>query len=219
MAGTDGFRGVANTTPPSFALDLGRAAARVLGRRVPSSWRHHGSTTMLEASPVAAGFGRWRSIASALRRTAIAYHGAPRRIGRGVGLAQPVRGQRIKLFSPSGPAPDEVEADRSRAVEFGSSHRDRLIVDSGRSPTARLLPSRVSSIDAARSGMNIGVSCQRSAFESPAGPHRAAPVLLITRPDGPTSPRWGATEPAGLAQGSVDNGAFAGLPSTATETV
>ena len=98
--GTDGIRGVANTElTPSFALDLGRAAARVLGATcavVGGDTRR--STPMLEAALVAglASEGLEVHRLGVAPTPAIAYpRGTPRRHrSGGVGLAQPVRGQR-----------------------------------------------------------------------------------------------------------------------------
>ena len=114
--GTDGVRGVANTElTPSFALDLGRAAARVLGATcavVGGDTRR--STPMLEAALVAglASEGLEVHRLGVAPTPAIAYHAA--RLG-GIGAVvsashNPYEDNGIKLFSPSGTKlPDEVE--------------------------------------------------------------------------------------------------------------
>ena len=106
--GTDGIRGVANTElTPSFALDLGRAAARVLGATcavVGGDTRR--STPMLEAALVAglASEGLEVHRLGVAPTPAIAYHAA--RLG-GIGAVvsashNPYEDNGIKLFSPSG---------------------------------------------------------------------------------------------------------------------
>ena len=146
--GTDGVRGVANTElTPSFALDLGRAAARVLGATcavVGGDTAGRPRCSRLHSSPV---WRRrvWRCTDSAWRRRPRSpiTRRARRHRGGGVGLAQPVRGQRHQalLAERDQAARRGRGADRSRAVEVGTAHRrarrDRRLVGDPRSSGLR----------------------------------------------------------------------------------
>ena len=105
--GTDGVRGVANSDlTASFALDLGRAAARVLGgvrgRRRRRHPRVDGRCSRPRSSPA------WPARASSSHRLGVvptpvvafesARRGVPRR--RHLGVAQPVPGQRHQAVRP-----------------------------------------------------------------------------------------------------------------------
>ncbi len=225
--GTDGVRGVANTElTPSFALDLGRAAARVLGATcavVGGDTRR--STPMLEAALVAglASEGLEVHRLGVAPTPAIAYHAA--RLG-GIGAVVSAshnlyEDNGIKLFSPSGTKlPDEVEelieAELSRLGQ--PTAEPGVIVDSWAiHDRAAYVQHVVGSIEGrSLGGMKIVVDAANGAAFEVAGDvftRAGAEVLLINAtPDGTNINReCGATEPAGLARAVVENGAFAGL--------
>ena len=119
--GTDGVRGVANADlTPSFALDLGRAAARIL-----ASGQNHGveavvggdtrvSTAMLEAAFVAgmASEGVVVHRLGVVPTPAVAFEASRRNaIGAVISASHnPYRDNGIKLFARGGiKLPDEVE--------------------------------------------------------------------------------------------------------------
>jgi len=115
--GTDGVRGRANTElTPAFALDLGRAAARVLGASVAVvGGDSRRSTPMLEAALVAglASEGVEVHRLGVTPTPAVAFEAA--RIGAMGAVVSashnPYHDNGIKLFAPGGTKlPDEVEA-------------------------------------------------------------------------------------------------------------
>ena len=123
--GTDGVRGVANTElTAAFALDLGRAAARVLSLGAPRpSWSvatRRISTPMLEAAFVAGlrRGGRRRASASASSPTPVVAFEAARRIGAMGAMISashnPYRDNGIKLFAAGGTScPTRSSGDRA----------------------------------------------------------------------------------------------------------
>jgi len=225
--GTDGIRGVANTElTPSFALDLGRAAARVLGATcavVGGDTRR--STPMLEAALVAglASEGLEVHRLGVAPTPAIAYHAA--RLG-GIGAVvsashNPYADNGIKLFSPSGnKLPDEVEhlIEAELSVLGEPAGESGVIVDSWAiNDRAAYVDHVVATIEGrSLGGMKIVVDAANGAAFEVAGDvftRAGAEVLLINAtPDGTNINReCGATEPAGLARVVVEQGAFAGL--------
>jgi phosphoglucosamine mutase len=225
--GTDGIRGVANTElTPSFALDLGRAAARVLGATcavVGGDTRR--STPMLEAALVAglASEGLEVHRLGVAPTPAIAYHAA--RLG-GIGAVVSAShnlyaDNGIKLFSPSGnKLPDEVERMiEAELLALGEpSGESGVIVDSWAiNDRAAYVDHVVAAIEGrSLGGMKIVVDAAHgAAFEvaSDVFTRAGAEVLLINAtPDGTNINReCGATEPAGLARMVIEQGAFAGL--------
>ena len=225
--GTDGIRGVANTElTPSFALDLGRAAARVLGATcavVGGDTRR--STPMLEAALVAglASEGLEVHRLGVAPTPAIAYHAA--RLG-GIGAVVSAshnlyEDNGIKLFSPSGnKLPDEVERmiEAELLVLGEPSGESGVIVDSWAINDRAAYVDHVVAALEGRSlgGMKIVVDAANGAAFEVAGEvfmRAGAEVLLINAsPDGTNINRdCGATEPAGLARMVVEQGAFAGL--------
>jgi phosphoglucosamine mutase len=225
--GTDGVRGVANTElTPSFALDLGRAAARVLGATcavVGGDTRR--STPMLEAALVAglASEGLEVHRLGVAPTPAIAYHAA--RLG-GIGAVvsashNPYADNGIKLFSPSGTKlPDEVEQliEAELSVLGQPTGEPGVIVDSWAVHDRAAYVEHVLASLEGRSlaGMRIVVDAANGAAFEVAGEvftRAGAEVLLINAtPDGININReCGATEPAGLARMVVENGAYAGL--------
>jgi phosphoglucosamine mutase len=225
--GTDGIRGVANTElTPSFALDLGRAAARVLGATcavVGGDTRR--STPMLEAALVAglASEGLEVHRLGVAPTPAIAYHAA--RLG-GIGAVvsashNPYEDNGIKLFSPSGnKLPDEVERliEAELSVLGEPTGEPGVIVDSWAiNDRAAYVDYVVAALEGrSLGGMKIVVDAANGAAFEVAGEvftRAGAEVLLINAsPDGTNINReCGATEPAGLARMVVEQGAFAGL--------
>ncbi len=115
--GTDGVRGVANSDlTASFALDLGRAAARVLGgREAVVGGDTRVSTAMLEAAFVAglASEGVVPHRLGVVPTPVVAFEAVRRGVLGAVISAShnPYRDNGIKLFAPGGTKlPDEVEA-------------------------------------------------------------------------------------------------------------
>jgi phosphoglucosamine mutase len=225
--GTDGVRGVANTElTPSFALDLGRAAARVLGATcavVGGDTRR--STPMLEAALVAglASEGLEVHRLGVAPTPAIAYHAA--RVG-GIGAVvsashNPYADNGIKLFAPSGTKlPDEVERliEAELSVLGDPTGEPGVIVDSWAvHDRAAYVDHVVASLDGrSLRGMKIVVDTANGAAFEVAGEVFAAAgaevVLINASPDGTNINReCGATAPAGLARTVVEQGAFAGL--------
>ena len=115
--GTDGVRGRANTElTPAFALDLGRAAAQVLGARLAVvGGDSRVSTAMLEAAFVAglAAEGVEVHRLGVTPTPAVAFEAA-RTGAMGAVISashNPYHDNGIKLFAPGGTKlPDEVEA-------------------------------------------------------------------------------------------------------------
>jgi phosphoglucosamine mutase len=225
--GTDGVRGVANTElTPSFALDLGRATARVLGATcavVGGDTRR--STPMLEAALVAglASEGLEVHRLGVAPTPAIAYHAA--RLG-GIGAVVSAShnlyaDNGIKLFSPSGTKlPDEVEQliEAELAVLGMPSGEPGVIVDSWAiNDRGAYVEHLVEALEGrSLGGMKIVVDAANGAAFEVAGDvftRAGAEVLLINAtPDGININReCGATEPAGLARMVVEHGALAGL--------
>jgi phosphoglucosamine mutase len=225
--GTDGVRGVANTElTASFALDLGRAVARVLGATcavVGGDTRR--STPMLEAALVAglASEGLEVHRLGIAPTPAIAYHAA--RLG-GIGAVvsashNPYADNGIKLFSPSGnKLPDEVEQliESELSVLGDPTGEPGVVVDSWMiNDRAAYIDHVVGALEGrSLGGMKVVVDAANGAAFEVAGEvftRAGAEVLLINAtPDGTNINReCGATEPAGLARIVVEHGAFAGL--------
>ena len=226
--GTDGVRGVANTElTASFALDLGRAAARVLEAPVAVvGGDTRRSTPMLEAALVAglAAEGVEVHRLGVVPTPAVAHHAA--RLGAMGAVVSashnPYHDNGIKLFGPGGTKlRDDVEGRieaalaslRAPAGEPGQVHDAR--------DAAELVESYLDHLAIALEGRGLGgrrvvVDAANGAASEVAGPalrRAGADVVVIhAEPDGTNINRGcGATSPQSLARAVVEHGAWAGL--------
>ena len=212
--GTDGVRGVANTDlTASFALDLGRAAARVLGGSeavVGGDTRL--STAMLEAAFVA-GLASEGVVVHRLGvvPTPVVAHEAARRDALGAMISashNPYADNGIKLFARGGTKlTDEVEERIERAVgDLPAPVGDPAqLVDVEDSPQYR---EHVLAAIAGRrlDGLRIVVDAANGAASRLAGPLLAATgaevVAIHDQPDGRNiNDGCGATDPRSLGRG------------------
>jgi phosphoglucosamine mutase len=226
--GTDGVRGVANAElTPSYVLDLGRAAARVLGGRrmlIGRDTRRSGS--LIEAS-LAAGFaaeGVDVDLLGQLPTPAVAALSADEGVPAAVITAShnPFADNGVKLFAAGGrKLPDEVEAGVERAIhELTSPTRTGMDVGvvSHRIDAAEwyerhllgLLPPRP------LAGLRVVLDCANGATSAIAPStfrDLGAEVTVIhASPDGSNiNAGCGATDPTTLAETVVRVGAAAGL--------
>ena len=222
--GTDGVRGVANIDlTASFALDLGHAAARVLGGAeavVGGDTRL--STAMLEAAFVA-GLASEGVVVHRLGVVATPGGGVrggpaqlPRR--RDLGLPQPLSGQRHQAVRPRWQQADR----RRRAAHRGGRHGPPAptgdpaqLVDIEPSPA--YVEHVLGAIGGRRlDGLRIVVDAANGAATALAGPLLAltgADVVAIhDAPDGRNiNAGCGATDTASLAAAVVEHGADLGL--------
>jgi phosphoglucosamine mutase len=229
--GTDGVRGVANTElTASFALDLGRAAARVLApSRAVVGGDTRMSTPMLEAAVTAglAAEGVEVHQLGVLPTPAVAFEAA--RLGAmGVVVSashNPYRDNGIKLFAPGGTKlPDDVE-DKIEAELAGLTSptgEPGVVVDAAEGPRRdELVAAYVRHVVDVLGGRTLaGMRVVVDAANGSAAPiahqvlaRAGATVTTINdRPDGRNiNHHCGATDPAGLAAAVVELGAAAGL--------
>ena len=222
--GTDGVRGVANIDlTASFALDLGRAAARVLGGTdavVGGDTRL--STAMLEAALVAG----LASEGVAVHRlgvvpTPVVAFEAERRNCLGAMISashNQYRDNGIKLFARGGTKlPDDVEQRIEAEVDalpLPSGDPAQLVDIEG---SLAYLEHVLAALDGRRlDGMKLVVDAANGAASALAGPLLAmtgAEVIAIhSEPDGRNiNAGCGATDPASLATAVVAHGADVGL--------
>ena len=222
--GTDGVRGVANSDlTASFALDLGRAAARVLGGPdavVGGDTRI--STAMLEAAFVAglASEGVAVHRLGVVPTPVVAFESARRGcLGAMISASHnPYRDNGIKLFARGGTKlPDEVE-DRIEAEVVAlplPSGEPAQLVDVEDSPAYR--EHVLAAIDGRRlDGIRIVVDAANGAASGVAEALLAATgadvVAIHAEPDGRNiNAGCGATDPASLAAAVRRLGADVGL--------
>jgi phosphoglucosamine mutase len=227
--GTDGVRGVANTDlTPSFALDLGRAAARVLagppndGVEAVVGGDTRVSTAMLEAAFVAgmAAEGVVVHRLGVVPTPAVAFEAGRRdAIGAVISASHnPYRDNGIKLFARGGrKLPDEVEQriEREVAALPPPSREPAQLLDAEQTP--HYLAHLVAALDGRNlSGLRIVVDCANGAASY------AAPQLYVTlgadvvaihnTPDGRNiNDGCGATALASLSAAVVGEAADLGL--------
>ncbi len=227
--GTDGVRGVANTDlTASFALDLGRAAARVLAGPQPNPVEAvvggdtRVSTAMLEAAFVAgmAAEGVVVHRLGVVPTPAVAFE-ANRRDAVGAvisGSHNPYHDNGIKLFARGGTKlPDEVEERIEHEVLAlpPPSGEPAQLLDAEESPD--YLAHLVDALDGRTlSGLRIVVDCANgaaSAVAPRAFTMAGADVVAIhTRPNGRNiNDRCGATHLDSLSAAVVVEGADLGL--------
>ena len=222
--GTDGVRGVANTDlTASFALDLGRAAARVLGgSEAVVGGDTRVSTAMLEAAFVAglASEGVVVHRLGVVPTPVVAYEAARRdALGAMISASHnPYADNGIKLFARGGTKlTDEVEERIERAVgDLPAPVGDPAqLVDVEDSPQYR---EHVLAAIAGRrlDGLRIVVDAANGAASGLAGPLLAATgaevVAIHDQPDGRNiNDGCGATDPRSLAAAVVDQRADLGL--------
>jgi phosphoglucosamine mutase len=222
--GTDGVRGVANTDlTASFALDLGRAAARVLGgSEAVVGGDTRVSTAMLEAAFVA-GLASEGVVVHRLGvvPTPVVAHEAARRDALGAMISashNPYADNGIKLFACGGTKlTDDVEERIESAVaDLPAPVGDPAqLVDVEDSPQYR---EHVFAAIAGRrlDGLRIVVDAANGAASGLAGPLLAATgadvVAIHDQPDGRNiNDGCGATDPQSLAVAVVDQRADLGL--------
>jgi phosphoglucosamine mutase len=226
--GTDGVRGVANSDlTASFALDLGRAAARVLAPRGSAIEAVVGgdtriSTAMLEAAFVA-GLASEGVIAHRLGvvTTPVVAFEASRRNAMGAMISashNPYRDNGIKLFAPGGlKLPDEVEV----RIEHEVTSLPPASGDPAQLHAAEESPAYTEHLLSAiegrsLAGLRIVVDCANGAAST------LAPRLLSTagadvialhdEPDGRNiNDHCGAMHPESLADAVTTRGADLGL--------
>lgn len=222
--GTDGVRGVANTDlTASFALDLGRAAARVLGGSeavVGGDTRI--STAMLEAAFVAglASEGVVVHRLGVVPTPVVAFESARRGcLGAVISASHnPYHDNGIKLFAPGGlklsdAVEERIEADvRALPVPTGEPAQ---LVDVEDSPAYR--EHVLSALEGRNlSGLKVVVDAANGAGSTVAGPllqQAGADVVVIhASPDGRNiNDGCGATHLASLAEAVREHGADLGL--------
>ncbi|MBA3289563.1 MAG: phosphoglucosamine mutase [Acidimicrobiia bacterium] len=222
--GTDGVRGVANTDlTASFALDLGRAAARVLGGAeavVGGDTRL--STAMLEAAFVAGLASEGVTVHRlGVVPTPVVAHEAARRncIGAMISASHNTyRDNGIKLFAAGGTKlPDDVEAQIETVVADLPAPAGEPAQLHEVEPASTYADHVLDALEGRRlDGLRIVVDVANGAATELARPLLArtgADVTVINdRPDGRNiNERCGATDLAGLAAAVVDAGADLGL--------
>jgi phosphoglucosamine mutase len=226
--GTDGVRAVANTElTPSFALDLGRAAARVLGFShivVGRDTRRSGS--MLEAAFAAgcASEGATVELMGVVPTPAVAYVAACRGCAGAMISAShnPFADNGIKVFGIGGrKLPDDVERAIERELAtLGPSSRSGADVGIVRQAedAAELYTSFVSRVVGSQrlTGMRIVLDAANGSAspyaEALFSAQGAEVVLINSSPNGVNiNDACGATHPAPLAAAVVANGAALGL--------
>jgi phosphoglucosamine mutase len=222
--GTDGVRGVANSDlTASFALDLGRAAARVLGGSeavVGGDTRL--STAMLEAAFVAglASEGVAVHRLGVVPTPVVAFEAARRDcVGAMISASHnPYRDNGIKLFARGGTKlPDEVEERIEAAVvDLSPPTGDPAqLVDVEDSPAYR--DHVLAALDGRRlAGLRVVVDAANGAASALAGPlltSAGADVVVIhAEPDGRNiNEGCGAMNTASLSAAVVHHGADLGV--------
>ena len=228
--GTDGVRGEANTQiTPDFAVQLGRAAAPVLGsKRVLIGRDTRRSGPMLEAA-LAAGFasaGVDVELLGVVPTPAIALLGQLDGVAAAAITAShnPFPDNGIKLFAPGGrKLPDEVEARIEAALDAGDDGTGRPIgaglgtITSNHGEAHRYVDNLVGQVGAGSlGGVRIVLDCANGATSELAAEiftRSGADVTTIgATPDGVNiNLECGATHPAALARAVVDTGADLGL--------
>jgi phosphoglucosamine mutase len=229
--GTDGVRGVANTElTAAFALDLGRAAGRVLGtERAVVGGDSRVSTPMLEAAFVAglASEGVVVHRLGLVPTPTVAFHAA-RLDAMGAVISashNPYHDNGIKLFARGGvKLADSVE----RELEAAVVDLPRPAGDIGRVVDASAGPAHAALIDGYRDhlmsvigghslrGVRVVIDAANGAASALAGPvveHAGADVIVINdQPDGYNINRGcGATDVTELADVVRTRGAQIGL--------
>ena len=222
--GTDGVRGVANSDlTASFALDLGRAAARVLGgSEAVVGGDTRVSTAMLEAAFVA-GLASEGVVVHRLGvvPTPVVAFEASRRDCLGAMISashNPYRDNGIKLFARGGTKlPDDVEERIEAAVaDLAAPDCDPAqLVDV--EDTAAYRDHVLAALDGRRlEGMRIVVDAANGAASALAAPLLAAAgadvVAIHDQPDGRNiNAGCGATDTASLSAAVVRHGADLGV--------
>ena len=222
--GTDGVRGVANTDlTASFVLDLGRAAARVLGgHEAVVGGDTRVSTAMLEAAFVAglASEGVAVHRLGVVPTPVVAFESARRScLGAMISASHnPYRDNGVKLFAPGGTKlTDEVE-ERIEADVVALPPPDRepaQLVDVEDVPAYR--EHVLSALEGRRlDGLRVVVDAANGAASGIAGPVLTAAGATVTvihaEPDGRNiNAGCGATDTASLAAAVVAEGADLGL--------
>jgi phosphoglucosamine mutase len=226
--GTDGVRGIANTEiPASYALALGRAAARVLGGgRVVIGRDTRRSGYLLEAA-LAAGFateGVDVELLGVLPTPAIALIAAHDGVPAAVITAShnPFADNGIKLFAAGGrKLPDDVEA-RIEAELAALAEPTRVGVDVGTISVALGAGDRYAEAAAkvagpgSLAGVRIVLDCANGATSYVAeqifATAGATVTVIANQPDGINiNAECGATHPQPLAAAVVAAGADLGL--------
>jgi len=226
--GTDGVRGVANADlTPSYVLDLGRAAARVLGLgRVLIGRDPRVSGPILEAA-LAAGLaceGAQVELLGMLPTPAIAQMAAAEGVAAAVITAShnSFGDNGVKLFAPGGrKLPDDVEQRIEAELDaLGAPERQGAEVGTitTRTDGADRYVAHIVSLFPAGSlaDFSLVLDCANGAMTEVAptavralGGH---PTVLFAEPDGINiNAACGATSPAGLAATVVESGATMGL--------
>ena len=223
--GTDGVRGRANTElTASFALDLGRAAARVLDcTTAVVGGDSRRSTPMLEAALVA-GFASEGVEVHRLGVTptpAVAFEAA--RLGAMGAVVSASHNayhdNGIKLFAPGGTKlPDEVEARIEHELEsLGATTAEPAPIHGRGESGAEYAEHLLAALDGRRlSGMRVVVDAANGAASHLVADvfrHTGAHVVVINaHPDGTNiNAGCGATDPAGLRAVVVAERAHVGI--------
>ncbi len=222
--GTDGVRGRANTDlTPSFALDLGRAAAQVLDSRLAIvGGDSRRSTPMLEAAFVAglAAEGLEVRRLGVTPTPAVAYEAARLdAMGAVVSASHnPYHDNGIKLFARGGrKLPDEVESRIEELVwqlapptgEPGAVH--------GRGDSAGYVDHLIDVLEGrVLTGLRVVIDAANGAASHLAGVvfarSGAQAVVINAHPDGVNiNDRCGATDPAGLQSAVTAERAHVGI--------
>lgn len=210
--GTDGVRGRANTElTPSFALDLGRAAARVLRPALAVvGGDSRRSTPMLEAALVAglASEGVEVHRLGVTPTPAVAFEAARAgAMGAVVSASHnPYHDNGIKLFGVGGTKlPDEVEASIETALASLGPHTAEPAPVHGRGGSGEAYVEHLIGVLDGRDlrGLRIVVDAANGAASHLVadvfGRTGAQVVVVNDRPDGTNiNDRCGATDPAGL---------------------
>ncbi len=226
--GTDGVRGVANAAlTPAYVLQLGRAAARVLGApRILIGRDTRRSGPLLEAA-LAAGLaceGVEVVLGGMLPTPAIAHLAQADAIAAAVITAShnPFADNGVKLFSVGGrKLPDDIErrieAELAALGEPARAGADVGTITAASGGGERYVEHLVGLFDpSAFTGLPIVLDCANGAMSevAPAAFRAlgAEPSVLHATPDGVNiNARCGATSPGSLAAAVVDAGAPMGL--------
>jgi phosphoglucosamine mutase len=223
--GTDGVRGVANgDLTAAFALDLGRAAARVLDASVAVvGGDTRRSTPMLEAALVAGLTTEGVEVhrLGVVPTPAVAHHAATLgAMGAVVSASHnPYHDNGIKLFAPGGTKlGDDVERRIERALaSLGPPATEPGAVVEHPGIDDDYLEHLTSALEGRSLGRRrVVVDAANGAASFLAGPALAGAgadvVVLHAEPDGTNINRaCGATAPASLAAAVVEHGAWAGI--------
>ena len=226
--GTDGVRGVANAElTPSYTLDLGRAAARVLRpARVLIGRDTRRSGAMLEAA-LAAGLaseGVHVELLGMLPTPAVAHLAATEGVAAAVITAShnPYADNGVKLFAAGGrKLPDDVEAaieaELARLAAPTASGLEVGVVESRANAGHRYVEHLTKLFPEGSLGeFSLVLDCANGAMSdvAPLAVRRLGghPKVLHAEPDGANiNAGCGATAPSSLAAAVVANGAAMGL--------